>query len=560
MDALRSQIYWLKTRENTSPIDRLPVEILIEIFVYCAHETALTPIILGRICRRWEEITNFSPRIFQWIVLDDSQVTTEHSTGLSQAFLLRSRSLQFDVDISISNRDNVLPFLSPFLPHLNRWRSCTIEGNRVEHVHFREFWTAGTGEPRLEQLDISVDPGQQALVGGQVSTEDQIISHTFKSHPTPLKSNLLFMDVSLSRLPLALFEPLRFVSLFIQEKPTSPFVLKIHPIDFLQFLTACPVLEFLSFTGSMFQAVIRPEDFERPPPVPFLPRLRSLVLHSTLCTRTILSYIDTPNLKELYLEHLNVDFSFPIHNPYSLRRRRKPSTLAPATESHRRTRQSTSTASLDMEPSSPIPIHTIILHPDTEGEYDEVHEDGDSDDEGDFSQSPYSDHATGMGLRSLFQRCDPPLRVLEMDYADMRTKDFRWLFERASSLEEFRIVASDMADCVVQMLSPWTTPWSDEDNGGWPMGWDEESGTPRYRCSVALPQLKSLELYNCQRLSGKAIVSALRSRVVATDDAVGRGVFDGSPMDDVAIVGCANFINDHEIELSDALGDRLRFH
>ncbi|ETW81755.1 hypothetical protein HETIRDRAFT_317718 [Heterobasidion irregulare TC 32-1] len=488
MDALRSQIYWLKTRENTSPIDRLPVEILIEIFVYCAHETALTPIILGRICRRWEEITNFSPRIFQWIVLDDSQVTTERSTGLSQTFLLRSRSLQFDVDISISNRDNVLPFLSPFLPHLNRWRSCTIEGNRVEHVHFREFWTAGTGEPRLEQLDISVDPGQQALVGGQVSTEDQIIFHTFKSHPTPLKSNLLFMDVSLSRLPLALFEPLRFVSLFIQEKPTSPFVLKIHPIDFLQFLTACPVLEFLSFTGSMFQAAIRPEDFERPPPVPFLPRLRSLVLHSTLCTRTILSYIDTPNLKELYLEHLNVDFSFPIYNLYS---------------SH-----------------------------------------GDSDDEGDFSQSPYSDHATGMGLRSLFQRCDPPLRVLEMDYADMRTKDFRWLFERASSLEEFRIVASDMADCVVQMLSPWTTP----------------CGTPRYRCSVALPQLKSLELYNCQRLSGKAIVSALRSRVVATDDAVGRGVFDGSSMDDVAIVGCANFINDHEIELSDALGDRLRFN
>ena len=79
---------------------------------------------------------------------------------------------------------------------------------------------------------------------------------------------------------------------------------------------------------------------------------------------------------------------------------------------------------------------------------------GDSDDEAnDFSRSPWTDHATGMGLRNLFRHGIPPLRELIMDYADLRTKDFKWLFERMPELELFYIVASDLSDNVVGALS-----------------------------------------------------------------------------------------------------------
>ena len=142
-----------------------------------------------------------------------------------------------------------------------------------------------------------------------------------------------------------------------------------------------------------------------------------------------------------------------------------------------------------------------------------------------------------MGIRSLLSRSSPPLRVLEMDYADMRTKDFAWLFSHAQSLTDFRIVASDMADRVVRMLAP-------DANG-----------------IMLLPRLRSLELIHCQRLSGTAIVDAVRERARATDsyntEAQAADVF---PLEDVAVVRCANFTTDHGLELAEVLGERLRFH
>jgi hypothetical protein len=124
-----------------------------------------------------------------------------------------------------------------------------------------------------------------------------------------------------------------------------------------------------------------------------------------------------------------------------------------------------------------------------------------------------------------------------MDYADMRTKDFVWLFSRARSLTDFKIVASDMADRVVRMLAP------------------DADGT------MLLPRLRSLELVNCQRLSGTAIVEAVRERARATDGHITEGeAVDGFPLEDVAVVRCANFTTADALELVEVLGERLRFH
>jgi hypothetical protein len=316
------------------------------------------------------------------------------------------------------------------------------------------------------------------------------------------------------------------VTLSIKE---SPLTLSIRPADLIRFLTVCPELEFFSFTGSMSEPEVIWEDILHPPPIVSLPRLRSLKLHGTLATRIILSYLHTPALRGLYLERLNVDFEFPVLNPYLPLPSRKaidPS-LAPL---------QTSTSEL---PSSPNP--TDNLHPPSPSVafgFECALEDGDSDDDfSDPSQSPHSDHATGMGLRSLLSRSSPPLSVLEMDYADMRTKDFAWLFSRARSLTDFRIVASDMADRVVRMLAP------------------DANGT------MLLPRLRSLELVNCQRLSGAAVVEAIRARARATDGHIAEGrTVDVFPLEDVAVVRCANFTNNDGLELAEVLGERLRFH
>ena len=241
----------------------------------------------------------------------------------------------------------------------------------------------------------------------------------------------------------------------------------------LDFLRACPDLECFHFSGWHYDEDLSSEHL----PVVALPNLHTLQFNSTCCTRAYLSCLHTPLLQYLHLAHLNVDFKL-------------------------------------------------------EGDYNEP---GDSEDEaGDYSLSPFSDQATGMGLRKLIQRSHPPLKVLEMDFSDMRTKDFYYIFDRMTHLEEFCIVASDMSDKVIQLLKPEFS----------------EDGTVHLR----LPHLQILRLYNCPRLSGSAIVSALTARLTYTDNNLG-----SQTLSEVAIVACDGLSSTHEAQLERLLHSRLQY-
>ncbi|KAA1469806.1 hypothetical protein DENSPDRAFT_835480 [Dentipellis sp. KUC8613] len=537
-----------------APMDRLPVELLIEIFTYCAHAAAKNPLTLGMVCRRWKTIVESSPHMFQLVVLDESDrlYTLNH---VAQACLERSKKLEIDVDLHIQSRDHLLPLLSPFLSSLHRWRSFRLSGFRYEYVDFEHLWHEPNGDPKLEQLDINVvDPDEIDSIADQIQQYSNGVTQggTFRPYTTSLSSNLLSMDVIMSKLPAPRFlAPLRFVSLFICE---GSLTLNIHPADLLHFLTACPELEYFSFNGLMAEVKFSPDDLQHPPPLVRLLHLRSLVLHSTLSARIILSHLYTPELRELYLEHLNVDFKFPVHNPYLSHRPR--SAPQPQTSSDTRQPDIVTHPSFLASPFNynlPSMLFCDTYYNETPYEM----EDGDSDDEClDYSQSPYSDHATGMGIRSLISRSNPPLRVLEMDYADMRTKDFRWLFANVRGLEDFRIVASDMADRVISLLAPQFVPRRS----------DHPKDLPTVNCidgrryveELVLPHLKSLELFNCQRLSGAAIVDAISRRAAMSDGLAQSGIDVYSPLEDIAVVQCSQFDAYHAAELAGALGERLR--
>ncbi|KAF7346253.1 hypothetical protein MSAN_01852500 [Mycena sanguinolenta] len=288
------------------------------------------------------------------------------------------------------------------------------------------------------------------------------------------------MNIWVSELPKALsLAPLRFSTIVMTEYASS---ILTQPRAILDFLSACPSLELFFFTGSQHND----EPLLTPLPVAHLPRLRNLRLRRTCGTRSLLSYIDAPALVELHLGHLNVDF--PIVGGGGAR-----------------------------GPGNPW-------------------EDGDSDDEAnDFSRSKYSDHATGMGLRRLLLRSNPPLEVLVMDWSDMRTKDFKFVFSRLERLETFFIEASDMSDKVIELLRPYYAQ-------------DEQ------RVKVRLPRLKSLELSTCNELSGEALLSVLTERVKVTDKWEGQG----ETLDEVIIAGCEKFTSRYATLLRKELGDRLR--
>lgn len=452
----------LPSTPSSTPINLLPAELLIEIFTYCSVIEPLAPLSLRSVSPCWRDIIDTSPLVWRHISLDDELRSSSAQRRQAELWAESSYPLLFDVEVNVANLDNMLPLISPLLPYIDRWRSFSLTGQREEEVDMSEMTLNPT---TLNTLNIFICDWDAEYL-----EEEDVKSIFVQTYPAWPFSYI--MNAWMYKLPSPqVLAPLRFTYVSITEGSFG--AVYAQPRSVLEFLQACPEMESFYFSGWPHDEDLSGEKL----PVVSLPKLHTLHLKSTCSARAYLSSLDTPQLRNLYLAHLNVDFKL-------------------------------------------------------QGEYNEP---GDSEDEaGDYSQSPWSDQATGMGLRKLIHRCKPPIKVLEMDFSDMRTKDFRYVFDRLPDLEEFRIVASDMSDTVVRLFKPIFL----------------EDGSVELRA----PRLRQLKLYNCQRLTGSAIVSALELRVTYTDKNT-----QGDTLAEVAIVGCEGFTGTHGAMLERTLRNRLRF-
>ena len=495
-----------------SSIGDLPAELLIDIFEKCSWSAPLAPLTLSFVCNMWHDVVYTSPRVWRLISLQDIRnqrvVAVEKLQRQASVWLANSSPLPFDVtvDFQFHSQELFLAVISILMGGLDRWKSCTfVRGKRKVMVDVSGIVLAAGAHSDYTDSDSSSEDSdneergeRSALRGGKVAvdrlevTVDEAVGLGQRSGdedgsdmedsddddelerklPTfrRLRTGSIVLNYPMPNLPFpSQINPMGITVLTITEMGHNP----PNPIRLLHFLTAFPEIETLTFDG---HAMEPDSDEDDVPPVVSLPKLYNLTVGSTCSIRMILSHLAVPALTSLYLQHLNTDAVIP--------------------------NQLTG-------------------------------EEGDSEDEAhDYSQSPSSDHATGMGLRMLQKRSDPPLRVLDMDYSDLRTKDFLFCFDHFSLLREFRIVASDMSDKVIEMLAPH----------------DDPSG----RREIRLPYLKELELYHCQRVTGSAMVDALRERVAFVDR---------SPIHPqmalVNVVGCAEVLPEHNLALSAILGSRF---
>lgn len=119
-----------------------------------------------------------------------------------------------------------------------------------------------------------------------------------------------------------------------------------------------------------------------------------------------------------------------------------------------------------------------------------------------------------------------------------------------------------MSDSVIELFKPIMGPMC-------AMAPTPDDGTQRLRTQTGvklrLPRLVKLKLYNCQRLSGKAVVEAIASRVRYTD---GLALLKSGSKEEmatatatlqrVAIVDCMGFgVGDAQM-LREVCADRLR--
>lgn len=483
-------------RSHCTFIDSLPTELLIEIFALCAGDDApLVPLVLSKVCKNWSHIIWSTPDAWRRISLDDQQRSIPASHLQAQLWLEHSRPHPFDVRVQLARYDNLLPLMAPLFPHLHRCRTLELAGKVQETITFAHL-AEEPAQAELHHLIIT-------LKGEAELDEDEGTPRppTFSAFPPYLSAhpqlhNKLTMRATTLALPLAPLMtavPLRSLAILENSLEVTP-----DPARLVRFLAFCPHLEELRFSGYPHEPPPPPPDAPRPAaPVALLPRLHTLVLRSTCAVRALLSHLDAPALRELYLEHTNMEFEL-RHAAHSA---------------------------------------------DAEA--------GDSDDEArDFSQSPWSDLGTGMGLRRLVTRSRPPLQVLDMNYADMRTKDFEWCFNHLHHLRDFRIIASDMSDKVVRLLAPYrerAPRYFDAVPG---QNLDDESSW-----RVRLPRLVTLELEKCHRLTGDVVANSLMARVLHTDTlAEGKR---GRTLRRVSIIGCGDVEPRHVMALSSILGARL---
>ncbi|KAJ3519272.1 hypothetical protein NMY22_g13283 [Coprinellus aureogranulatus] len=462
-------------QRHADHISSLPTELLIAVLSNYVAEEPTGPVTIRSVCRRWKCVTDSAPVLWRTISLDNTKLPISNLQHQALLFLERSEPFLLDVQVRTHDPERVLPILSPLLPSIDRWRTFTSSGFRSEHVDMSDL--------PLSSDVVSPVPLDRLILAVHEFEQDELDGSTgdgngFYKPPTFSTDGL--MHIRTTALPSSTqLVPLHFTHLTISEGILEP--THTNAAAILDLLLAFPALRVFIFEG--WQHDDEPLSYPTPLPLVSLPYLEVLHIRTTCITRRLLSRLHTPRLRTLILAYLNVDFR----------------------------------------------VQSAVYEGDEGDSEDEAH---------DFSQSPWSDHATGMGLRSLISRSRPPLQVLEMDYSDMRTKDFRWVFERLDDLEEFRIVASDMSNTVISLLRPIRNP---------------EDGSI---AALRVPKLRKLHLDHCQRLSGDALVKALVERTAFTDSTPDTHIYN--KFAEVTVSACDQVDGRHESVLHRVLGPRFK--
>lgn len=285
-------------------LSRIPPELLVEIFTVCNAIDALSALRLSQVTHFWRDLILGFPRIWQHIPLDERTRPLRTLRTQTDIWIARSAPLLFDVEIHLQEADSVLSLLSSCLQNVDRWRSCRI----IRNGSYVDFVKQGPIHG-LERLELSVCDAEELMWEPEVPPP----TRAFPSFLPSTTQSLLSMLVYVSILPDPLMlTPMRFTALDLSEFSPS---CTIPPRRLLGFLSALPELEELSFAGWPQEPTADedPTSF----PVPHLPHLQSLAIRNTCSTRPILSHLNCPNLVELTLEHLNVEFKFQHVNDFT---------------------------------------------------------------------------------------------------------------------------------------------------------------------------------------------------------------------------------------------------
>ena len=468
-DETFSEDVGVSTTQSTrdSPIGTMPPELLAEVFSHCASVEPFSPVQLSHVSMLWRETAITTPSLWHTLSARIPSQTPEICLAKINTWLARSGAFPLHVSLILTEwqDDDNTTFWSSMISLRDRsihWSRLTvIAASYTIACQFFHVFVSVPGHAPLYRIDLRVgsplveefDDEEPLLALNTPEDEVECITTVFAYLSWIYAPRFTEFNLGTSALPnsswLSLvdlgFTRLRSLRIFERKGMDG----QIGASSLLGFLEKCPALEKFIFKGSSLF-----DPLGTSASVVELSHLRELHLAQTCHQRAILAHLCTPALEVLRLSWLNRPEMF-IDESYV---------------------------------------------PDPSEQNEEPVE---------WSQSQFTDLLTGAGIRSLISCSNPPIRILDMDFADARSpKDFVWMFEHLPTLESFRIVGSDMSNKVLYALA------SKNQSGKW-----------------LCPRLTSLDFSRCDVITGKGVVALAMGRnpCVDVEGEVTRDVSAGEP-------------------------------
>lgn len=309
-------------RSVTARVHRLPLELIVEIFLYLPSHTNPSDGLIeldrtvARVCFRWRQVALSTPMLWTCIDVQSNKDVPQRLRYLRR-YLPRSRDFPLHVSCQIGPQSTFFPMLSA---HASRWQTLTL---RTRSADLRT--AAPIATPLLERASFNIDDVLGAADAGLL----RFLQHTPRLQELSVTCHGLnaHIGLSLPSCPLLVSLHLAFESPYF----IAPFLKSIQ-----QYRASLKILRLRSFS-------IRDDvgDPSSTAPVEF-PALN--ILCASGGGLKLLPLISTPNLHTLVVEFPPPDFptlilNFLSRQPLNLR-------ILELSQSHDRTWDAMTTATL----------------------------------------------------------------------------------------------------------------------------------------------------------------------------------------------------------------------
>ncbi|KAI0676560.1 hypothetical protein C8Q78DRAFT_30379 [Trametes maxima] len=275
---------------------RLPVELLIKIFVHCVEDGwTRAPLVVSHVCAAWRKAA-LAPQVWSHVYVrcDDAAVLDR-----TRFWLAKAAGAYLHVTIVASWRAQSAGIMGPMALLAERraqWRSLRVETDTWRHADII-LMECREATPELRELDVRT--AALDTVQGEGTLDPVYLARSFGVETAPRLTTLSYVSTII---PASSIFPSHITDLTLEVKE-SPVRRPLSTAAIINVLERLPELRTLSFSMPLMyeHEFVSEPDSDR---TASLPALTTLTLYGPTDLNELLPHLYTPALRNLHLRSL----------------------------------------------------------------------------------------------------------------------------------------------------------------------------------------------------------------------------------------------------------------